>query len=73
MLGHYAEKDGFFSPEAARELEGDLKGRGKDVEIVIHAGCDHAFFNDTRPEVHDPEASRSAWARTLGFLRDRLG
>lgn len=73
VLGHYAEKDGFFSPEAARELEADLRGRGKDVEIVIHAGCDHAFFNDTRPEVYDPEASRSAWERTLRFFRSHLG
>ncbi|MFP5256282.1 MAG: dienelactone hydrolase family protein [Acidimicrobiia bacterium] len=73
VLGHYAEKDGFFSPEAARQLEADLRGRGKDVEIVVHAGVDHAFFNDTRPEVHDAEASRSAWERTLGFLREHLG
>ncbi len=72
VLGHYAEKDGFFSPDAARELEADLKARGKDVEIVVHPGVDHAFFNDTRPEVHDAATSQAAWERTLAFLRQHL-
>ena len=72
VLGHYAEKDGFFGPEAARGLEADLKARGKDVEIVVHPGVDHAFFNDTRPEVYDAETSAAAWARTLEFLRQHL-
>ena len=31
--------------------------------------AEHAFFNDTRPEVYDPEASALAWQRTLAFLR----
>jgi carboxymethylenebutenolidase len=34
---------------------------------------DHAFFNDTRPEVHDPAASSTAWGQTLAFLRTHLG
>lgn len=43
------------------------------MEIVIHAGCEHAFFNDTRPEVYDADAARSAWERTLAFFRQHLG
>ena len=38
-----------------------------------YAGTGHAFFNDDRPEVYNPEASASAWARTLELLRSRLG
>ncbi len=30
-----------------------LKGLGKDVELHVHQDTDHAFFNDTRPEVYD--------------------
>ena len=49
VLGHYAEKDSFFTPEAANALADELRGLGKSVEIVIYPGADHAFFNDTRP------------------------
>jgi carboxymethylenebutenolidase len=35
-------------------------------------GAQHAFFNDTRPEVHDPGASRVCWQETLDFFREKL-
>jgi carboxymethylenebutenolidase len=72
VLGHYAELDGFFTPEAARALEGELRGLGKRAEIYIYEGCDHAFFNDTRPEVYNADAAAKAWERTLEFLRAEL-
>ena len=36
-------------------------------------GADHAFFNDTRPEVHDPDASAQCRRETLDFFRENLG
>lgn len=72
VLGHYAEKDGFFSPESARALEADLVSRGKEVTINVHAGVDHAFFNDHRPEVYDAEVASAAWSATTEFLRTNL-
>ena len=45
---------------------------GKEVQIVIHPGVDHAFFNDTRPEVYDAAAAMAAWQQTVGFLRTEL-
>jgi carboxymethylenebutenolidase len=72
VLGHFAENDGFFSPEAARELEAKLKGMGKDVEIIVHPGVDHAFFNDSRPEVYDEATAERTWEQTLSFLRGSL-
>ena len=73
VLGHYAEKDTFFTPEAAHTLADQLRALGKSVEIVVYPGTDHAFFNDTRPEVYDPNASRQLWDRTLAFLSEHLG
>jgi carboxymethylenebutenolidase len=73
VLGHYAEKDDFFTPAAAIELAEELRGLGKSVEIIIYPGADHAFFNDTRPEVYDADASRKLWDRTLAFLTEHLG
>jgi carboxymethylenebutenolidase len=39
----------------------------------MYDGVDHAFFNDTRPEVYDEQAASMAWVRTLEFLRAKLG
>lgn len=72
LLGLYAEKDAFVTPESVRELEGKLKDLGKDVEIHIYPDADHAFFNDSRPEVYDEEAAADAWRRTVEFLKHRL-
>ena len=73
VLGHYAENDAWASPAAARDLEMKLKSLGKDVEFHIYPGTEHGFFNDTRPEVHKPDASNQTWERTIAFYRKHLG
>ena len=73
VLGHYAERDQFVPPEQVRELQAKLLSLGKEAEMHIYQGTDHAFFNDTRPEVYDPEAAADAWRRTVEFFRQRLG
>ena len=72
VLGHYAENDQFAGPQAARALESQLKSQGKQVEFHIYPGTAHGFFNDTRPDVHDAEASKLTWERTLAFFRQHL-
>ncbi len=71
--GHYAEKDSFASPDAVEELENKLKALGKDAVMYVYPGADHAFFNDTRPEVYDAPASHLAFSRTVAHLRGHLG
>jgi carboxymethylenebutenolidase len=71
--GHYAEHDDMASPEAVAAFEQTLRDLGKDVRIFSYPGTSHAFFNDTRPGIHDEEAARQAWVRTLEFLRAKLG
>ncbi len=73
VLGLYAERAKSVPPAAVRALESKLNALGKQAELHIFPGTDHAFFNDTRPEVHDPEAAADAWRRTLEFLRRHLG
>jgi carboxymethylenebutenolidase len=34
--------------------------------------ADHAFFNDTRPQVYDAAAAALSFSRTLAFLRKVL-
>jgi carboxymethylenebutenolidase len=73
VQGHYAENDDMAGPPAVEKLERELGGRGVPVELFLYPGTTHAFFNDTRPEVHDPEASALAWQRSVEFLRSTLG
>ncbi len=73
VQGHFASEDDFFGPDKAAALEQKLHDLGKDVEFFQYQGAGHAFFNDTRPEAHDPEASSLAWTRVLSFLRAHLG
>jgi len=73
VQGHYAEKDDYFNPEAVAGLEKQLDAAGVTHELFIYPGADHAFFNDTRPEVYDADAASTAWTRTLDFFRSAIG
>ncbi|CAB4647131.1 unannotated protein [freshwater metagenome] len=71
--GHYAEHDrGNASPEAIKDLEVQLRAMGKDATFHVYPGTHHAFFNDTRPDIYDSEASATAWTRTLALFRREL-
>ncbi len=73
VLGHYAEDDDFASRELADGIEEELRDAGVRVTFYHYPGTQHAFFNDSRPEVHDPEAADLSWRRTLDFLHGALG
>jgi len=72
ILGHAAGEDDFFTPEAAMELEAQLKAQGLDVAFHHYPDVDHAFFNEDRPEVHDPESADLLWDRSIAFFRNSL-
>lgn len=72
LLLIYGENDKGVPAEQGRELAQKLQKMGKNVEVVIYPNADHAFFNDTRPAVHNPEASADAWRRTLEWFRRAL-
>ncbi|MCY4075626.1 MAG: dienelactone hydrolase family protein [Acidobacteria bacterium] len=72
VLGFFAERDGFVPPEAARKLESDLRAAGKEVDITIFDGADHAFFNDSRPDVYHAGYAAECWTRMVAFYRRHL-
>ncbi len=72
VLGLYGEKDGSVTPAVVHDLERQVKDLGKQIEVKIYPGAKHAFFNDTRPEVYDADASADAWQRTIKFFREHL-
>lgn len=72
ILGVFAEKDAFVPPETVKQLEADIKQAGGSIEVHIYPNVDHAFFNNSRPEVYNPEAAEDAWKRTLNFFQQHL-
>jgi carboxymethylenebutenolidase len=72
VLGLYAERDSFVTLAVVHELERQLKEHGKSAEMHIYPGVDHAFFNDTRPEVYNEAAAKDAWDRVLRFFAEHL-
>lgn len=68
----HGENDKGVPPEKGRELGAKLQKLGKNVEVVVYPNADHAFFNDSRPEVYNAEASGDAWKRTLELFRRHL-
>jgi len=71
--GHFAEHDDVASADAVATFEERLRDLGKEVRIFSYPGTGPGFFDDTRQEVHDEEAARQAWVRTLEFLRAKMG
>jgi carboxymethylenebutenolidase len=72
VLGLYAERDQFVTPQVARGVDAAIRKAGKTSEFHVYPGVDHAFFNDERPDVYDAAAAADAWRRTLDFLRRHL-
>jgi carboxymethylenebutenolidase len=72
VLGLFAEKDQFVNPSVARQMDVEIKGAGKQSEIHIYPGVDHAFFNDERADIYNKPAAEDAWKRTLAHFRAHL-
>ena len=68
----YAEHDDWAGPAVRQALEDALRKHGKTFETKTYPGTEHAFFNDTRPEVYRPEAAKDAWDKMLTLFRENL-
>jgi carboxymethylenebutenolidase len=68
----YAEHDAWAGPAAREELARALTQHGKQHEIKVYPGTEHAFFNDTRREVYREAAAKDAWGKVLALFRANL-
>lgn len=64
-------RDAWITPEKVAGLE-DATERFELPVTSVKYDADHAFFNDTRPDVYDREAAKDAWALVVGFFNDKL-
>jgi len=65
------KRDAWINPEKVNGLKEAAKKYGLPVEVVSY-DADHAFFNDTRPQVYNADASKDAWQRVLEHFRKHL-
>jgi carboxymethylenebutenolidase len=70
---HHAGKDGWVTGKEVDALKAGLEKNGQHGHVHLYPDADHAFYNETRPEVYRAEDARLAWERTLEFLRIHLG
>ena len=67
-----AERDAWINPEKVNGLKAVAKKYNLPIEVVSY-DADHAFFNDTRPQVYNAQAAKDAWRRVLEHFGTHLG
>jgi carboxymethylenebutenolidase len=65
------KRDAWINPEKVNGLRAAAQKYELPVEVITY-DADHAFFNDTRPEVYNAEAAADAWRRVLDLFRKQL-
>jgi carboxymethylenebutenolidase len=71
LLLHYGELDSRINA-GIPAYEAALKAAGKNYEIHVYPGANHAFNNDTSGRYDKPTADL-AWSRTIAFFKNKLG
>lgn len=71
ILAHFSKTDQWAKPEVAEQIQKNLTARGGTMTLFQY-DADHAFFNDTRPDVFSPENAKVAWERSIKFLHTHL-
>jgi carboxymethylenebutenolidase len=66
------KRDAWINEEKVSQLRSASTKYDLPVEIKSY-DADHAFFNDTRPQVYDKKAAADAWRRVLEFFGKHLG
>jgi carboxymethylenebutenolidase len=68
VLAHVAKRDEWVTVPKAEEVQ---KKIGDKMTLHVY-DADHAFVNDTRPQVYDAANAKLAWDRSIAFLRKHL-
>lgn len=64
-------RDQWINTEKVAALEDAVERYELPLQSVKY-DADHAFFNNTRPEVYNETAASDAWALVVGFFKDKL-
>jgi len=70
VLGIFAKKDGWITPDKVEAFDKALTAAGVSHEFTSY-DADHAFANPSGGK-HNPEAAKDAWKKTRAFLAAHL-
>jgi carboxymethylenebutenolidase len=65
------KRDAWINQEKVKGLKEVAAKYNLPVEAISY-DADHAFFNDTRPEVYNAEAAKDAWAKVQAHFKKYL-
>jgi len=71
ILGHFGEQDASIPTREVQSFRSMLVRQGKQAEIHIYSGADHAFANPSGGNF-SPVAAEESWQRTIEFLNANL-
>lgn len=64
VQAHFATHDDWASVAAGKKIQAGVKS----MELHVYE-AQHAFCNDQRPDVYNPEAAALSWERALAFAK----
>jgi carboxymethylenebutenolidase len=65
------KRDKWITPEKVSEMEKIASKNNLPLDSIKY-DADHAFFNNTRPEVYDETAAKDAWSKVIKFFKEKL-
>jgi carboxymethylenebutenolidase len=65
------KRDAWINEKKVNQVKEIARKYSLPIEVVSY-DADHAFFNDTRPQVYNAEAARDAWRRVLDNFKKHL-
>jgi carboxymethylenebutenolidase len=68
----FGDQDEFVPMADVERLRQRLHEAPQSGEVVVYAGCGHAFLNDTRADAYRPKQAEEAWSAMASFLRSHL-
>ena len=71
LMLHYAGLDDRINA-GIDDYKKALEANGKNFQIFVYDGVNHAFNNDTSSARYDKKAADLAWSRTVEFLKKNL-
>jgi carboxymethylenebutenolidase len=71
IMAHYGGLDSRINA-GIPAFEEALKAAGKDYQIFVYEGANHAFNNDTSAARYDKAVADLAWSRTMAFFKETL-
>ena len=72
IMAHFSATDQWATVVGAEAIKKEVEAAGRSMVLHVY-NAEHAFMNDTRPDVYSPKDAKLAWDRTITFLHEQLG